>query len=140
MLFMSREYMWQFKQKQTGEALLESLIGMVMMALIGVGIVTATSKMSLSQHDMRLQEMAINQLRTLLMNNNNGTINICVTAPTITLPGLASALTVDRQGCNTTVTATVNGAPVTSVPVPLVLSVNHSELGGRVVVGGTWVN
>lgn len=122
---------------QKGEILMESLIGMVLMAIIGVGVVHVTSKMSVSQKDMRMQEIAVNQLRALLLNNKSGAINICTTAPTVNLPGI-NPITAQVQGCNETTTASVNGVNVLNVPKPLVISVTHDQLGGQVVVGGSW--
>lgn len=122
--------------KQRGDILIESLIGMVLMAIIGMGVVFVTSKMSVSHKDMRMQEIAVNQMRALLINNGNGVINVCATTPKVNLPGL-QPIDVVVQGCNTVMTATVNGVAVANVPRPLVISVTHDALGGQIVVGGS---
>lgn len=122
--------------EQRGDLLIESLIGMVLMAIIGMGVVMVTSKMSVSQKDMRMQEIAVNQMRALLLNNGNGVINICTTAPTVNLPGI-NPFNAVVQGCGSTTTAIVNGVTVT-IPRPLFISATHEQLGGEVVVGGTW--
>jgi len=126
-------------QKQRGDLLIESLIGMVLMAIIGMGVVFVTSKMSVSQKDMRLQEIVVNQLRAQLMNNGNGVINLCVTEPQINLPGIApSDVDVEVRGCGSMTTAKIKGVDIPNVQRPLVISVNHSQLGGEIIVGGAW--
>lgn len=125
-------------QKQRGDLLIESLIGMVLMAIIGMGVVFVTSKMSVSQKDMRLQEIVVNQLRAYLINNGTGTIDLCTVKPVINVPGIQIAQ--DKilvHGCGTFVTASVNGASVANVPSPLVISVEDAALGGKIVVGGS---
>jgi type II secretory pathway pseudopilin PulG len=123
--------------KQRGDLLIESLIGMVLMAIIGMGVVFVTSKMSISQKDMRMQEIAVNQLRALLINNGNGAINLCPPAtPTVNLPGLQPINAV-VQGCGLVISATVNNIAVANVPRPLIISVTHDALGGEIVVGGS---
>lgn len=109
------------------------------MAIIGMGVVMVTSKMSVSQKDMRMQEIAVNQMRAYLMNHGNGVINVCATPSlNVNLPGVGTVPTV-VQGCGTSVAATVNGVAITGgVPSPLFMSVTHEQLGGQVVVGGTW--
>jgi len=129
----SKQFFRRNKQ-QRGDFLIESLIGMVLMAIIGMGVVMVTSKMSVAQKDMRMQEIAINQLRAYLMNNGTGAINICSSAPTVNLPGMA-AIPTTVYGCSATTTAVVNGVPVANVPRPLYISVSDAALGGEVIVG-----
>ncbi len=107
------------------------------MAVIGMGIVFVSSKAATAQRDMHLQEIVVNQLRAALIQNKMGAIDICTTAPVVTLPGNVT-LTATTQGCNTTTTATINGASVTDIPRPLSLKVSNAAVGGEIVVGGTW--
>lgn len=125
-------------QNQRGDLLIESLIGMVLMAIIGMGVVFVTSKMSVSQKDMRIQEIVVNQLRAYLINNGTGTINLCAVEPAVNVPGIQ--ITSDHitvHGCGATITAMVDGVAVANVPRPLVISVNHPNLGGEIIVGGS---
>ena len=123
---------------QRGDLLIESLIGLVLMAIVGMGVVYVTSKMSVAQKDMNLQGIAINQLRAYLVSNGNGSIDLCdATKEKIKLVGVE--VDADVQGCGLTTTAVIKGTTVT-IPKPLLISVNHTSLGGRVVVGGTWAN
>jgi hypothetical protein len=126
-------------QKQRGDLLIESLIGTVLMAIIGMGVVLVTSKMSISQRDMRIQEIVVNQLRAYLINNGNGTINLCGGAkPAIHVPGIQIPEDkIQVHGCGTSVTATVNNMTIANVPSPLLISVDDAALGGKIVVGGS---
>lgn len=125
--------------KQRGDFLIESLIGLVLMAIIGMGVVFVTSRMSVSQKDMRMQEIAVNQMRAYLLNNRvGGPIDLCGgDPPPVVLPGVdAAGITMEVIGCGVTATATVGGATI-SVPQPLFISVTSDALGGEVIVGGS---
>lgn len=125
-------------RKQRGDFLIESLIGMVLMAIIGMGVVFVTSKMSVAQKDMRLQEIAVNQMRALLLNNGTGGINICDLTPQVKLPGISSSdIEVEVIGCDGTTTAEVGGVVIADVPKPLFISVKSDVLGGEIIVGGS---
>ena len=130
---------------QTGDFLIESLIGMVLMAIIGMGIVEVSSRAAVAQHDMRIQEIVVNKLRALLIQNKMGAVNICTTTPTITLPNNANVVLV-AQGCgaNSTTTASIGGKTVTGIPKPISLKATITTGDGdnqevtEIVVGGTW--
>lgn len=127
------------RSKQRGDFLIESLIGLLLMAIIGMGVVFVTSRMSVSQKDMRMQEIAVNQMRAWLLNNGTGGINICGATPQVKLPGVDD-ITVEVIGCDGTnvgtTVATINGVDIT-VPKPLFISVTSDALGGEVIVGGS---
>jgi type II secretory pathway pseudopilin PulG len=130
-------------RKQRGDLLIESLIGLVLMAIIGMGVVFVTSKMSISHKDMRLQEIVVNQLRAQLMNNGNGVIDLCTNKPQLNVPGIdLQPADIEVQGCGVTTTATVTTASgvveIANVPRPLVVRVSHQDLGGEIIVGGAW--
>jgi type II secretory pathway pseudopilin PulG len=139
---MKDRFIRQPNLNQRGDFLIESLIGLVLMAIIGMGVVFVTSKMSVAQKDMRLQEIAVNQMRALLLNNGTGGINICSVPPQVKLPGIPDAdIDVDVIGCNETVTASIGGVAIADVPKPLFISVsllnNNEALGGEIIVGGS---
>lgn len=129
----------QRRSCQRGDFLLEALIGMVLMAIISMGVVYVTSKASVSQRDMQVQEIAIKQLRTRLQAG----VNVCAANQTINLPdGTTPAVT--TQGCAAgapaVLTATIQGVAV-QVPSPVVMSANIGPAGCQtcnVVVGGSW--
>lgn len=130
-------------RNQRGDFLIESLIGLVLMAIIGMGVVFVTSKMSVAQKDMRLQEIAVNQMRALLLNNGTGGINICAVTPDVKLPGIPdSDIEVEVIGCGETTPASIGGVAIADVPKPLFISVsltnnNPAFGGGEVIVGGS---
>jgi len=128
--------------KQRGDFLIESLIGMVLMAIIGMGVVLVTSKMSVAQKDMRMQEIAVNQMRALLLKNGTNGIDICAITPTVKLPGVPDAdIETEVIGCGESTTATIRGIPISNIPKPLFIAVtpkNDSDvLGGKIIVGGS---
>lgn len=127
-------------RKQRGDFLLEALIGMVLMAVVSMGVVYATSKASVSQRDMQVQEIAIAQLRTRLQSG----IDLCAANQSIDLPGGATAA-IDTQGCDgaspASLTAEIRGKSITGVPSPVVMSASLGALDCeecKVVVGGKW--
>lgn len=107
------------------------------MAILGMGTVYVTSQVSHSHRDMQMQEIAVRQLRAALIMNGTGSIDICATTPTVSLPTQES-VTVEVQGCNTSTTAVVNGKTVNGVPRPLYIGASAPSIG-EIVVGGTWV-
>lgn len=124
--------------KQRGDFLIESLIGLLLMAIIGMGVVFVTSRMSVSQKDMRMQEIAVNQMRAWLLKHGTGDINICDTTPEVILPGVADIET-EVIGCHPTdmIEVTVGGVSIGQMPKPLFISVTSDALGGKVIVGGS---
>lgn len=122
--------------KQRGDFLLESLIGMVLMAIIGLGIVYVTSKVNTSQADMRVQEIVVNNLRAALIRNGTGTYDVCSDNLNFTLPN-GEDVTVTTQGCDAPTTATINSVAVTGIPKPIFLKASATSFG-EIVVGGTW--
>lgn len=136
--------------KQKGDFLVESLIGMVLLAIIGVGVVTIASKVSISQKDTNVQTLAINQMRTALMTNGIDGHDVCANTPTVTLPG-AGTVAVSVQGCTSSLNAKTSAVisnpdtnsgmasvTVTDVPRPIVISARSGGLPGEVIVGGEW--
>ena len=125
---------YSLTDKQTGTGLIEAMIAVFLVALLSKGAVYLTARASSLQSDSRVQEIAIQQMRDSLTNNEN----VCTTAPIITLPN-NEVVTAAVQGCGVMTTATINGVLISQVPVPITLSVDTQSLGGQVVVGGTWV-
>lgn len=123
------------RRRQRGDILLEALIGILLMAIIGLGLVYVTSRVAVSQKDMNLQSLAIAQLRDLLQRNGADT-NLCSGSPQISLPSIGT-LNVTVAGCSTTASATVGGQAVVGIASPLTLSVSNAALGGEVSVGAT---
>lgn len=101
-------------RKERGDILMESLIGVVLMSIIGLGISYASSRAAVTQRDMKLQNVAVSQMRNLLALNGKA---LCTNTSlaTITVPPQTSAI-----GLDVTCTA------ATAV-----------NIGGRTVTGGT---
>jgi len=135
---MSSMKIYTSSKNQRGAFLVEAIVGMVLVALMAQAMLFITSRTSSVQSTLRLQEIAIHQMRSALMRNRSGTIDICAGAPTVVLPNNVSLQT-ESQGCDTTTTAQFTGASVSGVPKPIDLSVESDLLGGQLVVGGTWV-
>lgn len=126
-------------KSQRGDFLVEAVIGLILVAIVGQGMLLIASRTAATQATLRVQEMAVSQMRSALMQNRSGSIDICSTSPVIFLPNSVS-ITADVQGCDTTSTVIINGASVSGVPKPISLSVTSDQLGGQVVVGGTWID
>ncbi|TBU95898.1 type IV pilus modification PilV family protein [Phytopseudomonas dryadis] len=60
----------RFSDRQRGDILLESLIGMLLMAIVGLGLVYAASRVAVSQKDMNQQSIIVSQMRELLQNKD----------------------------------------------------------------------
>ena len=118
-------------EKQTGSSLIEVLIATALVGIMLHGAATLTTRAAAISTDQQLITIAIEQMRTSLLDPN-----ICTTAPDITLPD-GTVLTTVVQGCDTT-QAMVGNVIITGIPSPLRLSVTSDLLGGQVVVGGTW--
>lgn len=54
--------------KQRGDILLESLIGIVLMAIVGLGLVYSASRVAVSQKDMNQQNIVVSQMREALQS------------------------------------------------------------------------
>jgi hypothetical protein len=124
-------------RSQAGDFLIEAIIGLVLMAIVAVGVTTVTAKVEKGKRDMSVQELAVSQLRELLIRHGNGTVNLCdSTVETISLPTETTPLTVTATGCNP-IAGTVNGVTFTDLKQPIVLSVG-SDSGpyGKITVGG----
>lgn len=122
------------RKNQTGDMLIEALIGFLLMAIIAVGVTTITSKVEKSKREMSVQDLAISQLQELLLKNGNGTIDLCDATPeSIVLPD--ETITVVATGCNK-VTSTINGVSLTDLKQPIVLTATSTKIDAIFTVGG----
>lgn len=122
---------------QKGVSLIEALIAVLLVGLMSQGAVYLTTRATATQTTQQMLNMAVSQLRSRLIENNN----ICVLAPVIPdavrLPNNVS-LTAQVQGCESEATVSIDGINILGVPRPITLRVDSPLLGGEVVVGGTW--
>jgi len=85
---------------QRGGILIESLIGLLILGLIGGGIMHTTARMTVAQRDMTVQNIAVSQMRSILMSGTTPAGgDVCVTAPTLQLPDSEDAVDVTVKGC-----------------------------------------
>ncbi|WP_040064068.1 hypothetical protein [Pseudomonas batumici] len=136
---MSRSYK-PASRRQRGDVLLESLVGILLMALIGLGITYAASRAAVSQRDMKLQNIVVSQMRSLLEQNgallcttNAALLVVSIPTQTATVPIIATCTSAPSVtvGTNTVVTG---GAPQSSV-VLTTRSSDSSIFGGIIRVG-----
>ena len=119
---------------------MESILALAMISIVTQGAVSTTSRVSASQGELRVQEIALAQMKAMLVANRSGSINLCDAnaLPDLQLPQNIS-VTPEVQGCNETMYYKINGTTF-EAPVPLVLSVTSDVLGGQIVIGGTWTD
>ncbi len=138
------------KRKQLGGMMIESLIGLLLLGIIGGGILHTSARMANTQRDLAVNNVAVNQMRNLLMTRKaaDGT-DICVTKPKIKVPGMSTdsrsavdGVEVDVKDC-ASATMKINGVVVggtglgeqtVSSAQPLVLEVGTGD--SLVRIGG----
>jgi type II secretory pathway pseudopilin PulG len=134
------------RARQFGGMMIESLVGLLILSLVGGGVMHATARMANTQQQQTVNNIAVNQMRSLLMNRTNTAgADICSGAQSLTLPGQTTAVTLTVKGCgNTNVkikNVTIGGAAVgeqtvsTMRPVVLELGSDNSliRVGGQEV-------
>jgi hypothetical protein len=104
-------------RNQRGGMLIESLVGMLIISIIGGGIMHSTARMTASQREMAVNHIAVNQMRTMLMSRSAGAVDLCDQAPDITLPGQAEPQQVVVSGCAVLPTQ-VSGVNIQGVDAP----------------------
>ncbi|WP_459747745.1 type IV pilus modification PilV family protein [Pseudomonas sp. 3A(2025)] len=124
---------------QRGDILLESLIGIVLMAIIGLGMTYASSRAAVSQRDMKVQNIAVSQMRDLIAKYGKTLCSTNSTRATITLPTQTTAITLDAS-CTDAASVTIGGVAVspTSTLGKVVLTTRSSDsslFGGIIRVG-----
>ena len=87
-------------KEQEGTTLLEALVGLMLMAVVGLGLSYAASRSLTSQRYLNTQNIVVSQARQWLLSKNSTDIAaICGstgsgTGPTITIGGQTAALSV----------------------------------------------
>lgn len=147
--------------RQNGGMLIESLIGVLILAIIGGGIIHVTARMLNNQRDTAVTNVVINELRSIVVSRTVNGADLCgastVTASsgassststttytpataTINAPGATNGMTVTTTNCTpATITIKQGGtvvATVSQAPQPVVLTVGNSNDGSLIKVGG----
>ncbi|MGY2236386.1 type IV pilus modification PilV family protein [Pseudomonas gingeri] len=125
--------------RQRGDVLLESLIGILLMAIVGLGITYAASRAAVSQRDMKLQNIVVNQMRSLLEQNgallcSTNAALLVVSLPTQTSP-LPIVATCTSAPAVTVGTSTLSGGTPQSAVVLTTRTQDSSLFGGVIRVG-----
>ncbi len=128
---------------QKGGILIESLIGMLVLALIGGGIMHATARMTNAQREMAINHLAVDQMRTMLMSRSVAGADLCSGNYSLTLPGQAEPLAVTVKGCalapakitGIKIDGAIIGEQTIQAIQPLVLEVGQGDTLVRGAVG-----
>lgn len=114
-------------KRQKGDFLLESLIGLVLISIVGMGEVYVSAKALVAERHMRVQEIAVGQMRAALMANKMGSIDLCADGMNITLPGTPAPIDPDAP-------VDPDAEPVTPTPVVVAATVNNCDYTTNVTV------
>ncbi|MPQ66817.1 MULTISPECIES: hypothetical protein [unclassified Pseudomonas] len=124
---------------QRGDILIEALVGILLMAIIGLGITYIASRAAVSQRDMKLENIVVSQMRSLL--EQNGAL-LCTTNAALLVVSLPTQTTTQPivATCTSPAAVTVGtsvltgGAPQSSV-VLTTRTQDTSIFGGIIRVG-----
>lgn len=122
------------RRRQRGDALLEALIAMVLLAIVAVGPAYVASRMAVTHKQINVSSNAVMQLRGLLLAQGEA---LCGTTPSISIGAQALPVSVT---CTNRGAVEVGGVPLAAADVPreIELSVDSVELfggAGLIVVG-----
>ncbi|NWB97159.1 hypothetical protein HX882_14760 [Pseudomonas gingeri] len=96
---------------QRGDILIESLVGILLMMIIGLGITYVASRVAVSQRDMKLENIVVSQMRGLL--EQNGAL-LCTTNAALLVVSLPT------QTATQPIVATCTIPPVVTVGTSLI--------------------
>lgn len=129
---------------QGGGMLIESLVSVLIMAIIGGGIMHVTARMLNAQRDAAVTNVVVNELRPLIMSRTmpNGTSDLCGTGTLqVNVPGVEGEVAVTKSNCTAASIVIKDAANATiatvTAPQPVVLSLGNSSDGSLISVGGS---
>ncbi|MCO8165718.1 type II secretion system GspH family protein [Pseudomonas sp. 21LCFQ010] len=124
------------RHRQRGDILLESLIGIVLMSIIGLGMTYATSRAAVAQRDMKVQNIAVSQMRDLISLHGQALCPPSTIQAKISVPMQTATIMLDAS-CTATSGITVNGVsiPTFKTVVLTTRSDDNSLFGGVIRVG-----
>lgn len=83
--------------------MVESLIGLLILSIIGGGVMHATARMTNSQQQQAMNNIAVNQMRSLLMNRATAAgADLCTGSHNLPVPGQTTPATLVVKGCGNT--------------------------------------
>jgi type II secretory pathway pseudopilin PulG len=113
-------------RNQRGDILLESLIGVLIVALIGGGIAHLSARLLDGQREAKVQQIALNQLHDTLLD---GGVSLCGTTQPLTAPLQTQQAVVTCTNANP-VALTINGNAYTVTPPSgITVTVDAAALG-----------
>lgn len=118
------------RRKQFGGMMIESLIGLLLLGIIGGGIMHTTTRMANTQRDLAVNNIAINQMRSMLMTRTSAGADICTSVPKVNLPGSSSGGTGGSGSSG--VDVTVNGCASANMKITGV-AIGGTTLGEQTV-------
>lgn len=142
-------------RRQRGISLIEALISLLIIAITTAGSLYIVSRANVTKTQMSMQQIAVAQMRNLLMNHGSPGVNACALDNKLDLPGVADgdqplisasgtcaepagAAAVKIQGVN--VNAGTIETPAT-MPGRIILTAIHNDkkniLAADIVVGGS---
>ncbi len=136
------------KFTQLGGMMIESLIGLLILSVIGGGVMHATARMANTQQQQTVNNITVNQMRSMLVNRTTSAgADLCAAGsnPKVKLPGQTEETAVVVKGCsnvnmqitNVKTGSTTLGAQTVSSMRPVVLEVGTEV--NKVRVGGVEV-
>lgn len=137
------------KFHQLGGMMIESLIGLLILSVVGGGVMHATARMNNTQQQQVVNNITVNQMRALLMNRASATgADLCTGTHSLTVPGKSEPVALSVKGCGNTDftiknvkvdTATLPDQTIASIR-PVVLEAgadaNMIRVGGAEVTSG----
>ena len=118
------------RAQQRGDVLLEALIGVLITAIIGAGMLHVSARIVNNQHDTAVDALVVNELRNVMQLSG---VDLCVNqAPLTEKKGLPSALeteiSLEVETCATAQSENVEIGGVSFAGImPPVVSVNASK-------------
>jgi prepilin peptidase dependent protein A len=121
---------------QRGDALLESLVGVVLASVVGLGLSYTTARMMVSQRYVASQNAVLSQMTGSLASS--GVANLCAGTAQASVTVGATSVTLPTPTCTTAaVTISVSGgAQSATLPVGVVTSMSLSTPGSNTAATG----
>lgn len=88
--------------KQLGGMMIESLIGLLILSVVGGGVMHASARMAKIQQQQTVDNIAVNQMRAMLMTRTSSTgADLCTNtgAQSLTIPGESAPVAMAVKGC-----------------------------------------
>lgn len=90
-------------RKQLGGMMIESLVGLLILSLIGGGVMHATARMANTRQQQTINNIAVNQMRSLLMTRATATgADLCSGTHSLSIPGQTEPAALTVKGCGNT--------------------------------------